>query len=129
MSRKIILKKGDYVEVISGRTNRSIKKDKKRGKIIKILRKEGKVIVSGINCFRKKAKSSNKKTVQKNEPLRMVEFPIDISNVSLIDPKSNKPTRIGIRKISASNNNNKFDKSNKYFQKTIRYAKRSGIEI
>ena len=78
-------KTGDKVVVIAG-------KDKgKEGKIIKTLRKENKVVVEGINIVKKHVKGNG----QTAGSINSVEAPIHASNVMIIDPKSNKPTRIG----------------------------------
>ena len=78
-------KTGDKVVVIAG-------KDKgKEGKIIKILRKENRVVVEGVNIHKKHLKPNG----QKEGSIVDRETPIHASNVMLIDPKTNKPTRIG----------------------------------
>lgn len=80
------IKKGDLVKIIYG-------KDKGReGKVEKIYRKQNKVLIPGINVY--------KKHVKKNEQLPQggiisVPRPIDISKVMLICPVCKKPTRIG----------------------------------
>lgn len=82
------LKKGDKVKIISG-------KDKgKEGKIEKVYRKSNKVLILGINLY--------KRHVKKNEKLPQggivdVPRPIDVSKVMLICPKCNKLTRIGYK--------------------------------
>ena len=78
-------KTGDKVVVISG-------KDKgKEGKITHILRNEGRVVVEGVNIRKKHLKPNG----QKEGSIVDREAPIHASNVMLIDPKTNKPTRIG----------------------------------
>ena len=78
-------KTGDKVVVIAG-------KDKgKEGKIIKVLRKENRVVVEGINIVKKHVKPNGQNTGSIVE----VEAPIHASNVMMIDPKTGKRTRIG----------------------------------
>lgn len=78
-------KTGDKVIVTCG-------KDKnKQGKIIKTLAKEEKVIVEGVNIVKKHIKPTN----GKDGGIIEVESPIHVSNVMIIDPKTNKRTRIG----------------------------------
>ena len=78
-------KTGDKVVVISG-------KDKgKEGKIIKVLRNENRVVVEGVNIVKKHVKGNGQTAGSINE----VESSIHASNVMIIDPKTNKPTRIG----------------------------------
>ena len=79
------LKVGDKVVVISG-------KDKgKEGKIIKTLKAENRVVVEGVNVVKKHIKPNGQTAGSINE----MEAPIHASNVMIVDPKTNKPTRIG----------------------------------
>lgn len=85
---KLKIRKDDTVYVLTG-------KDKsKTGKVLKVLVKEQRAIVEGINMVNKSAKPS-----AKNPQGGFVkqEAPIHISNLSLIDPKSGKPTRVSIQ--------------------------------
>ena len=78
-------KTGDKVVVISG-------KDKgKEGKIIKVLRNENRVVVEGVNIVKKHVKGNG----QQAGSITEVEAAIHASNVMILDPKTNKPTRIG----------------------------------
>jgi len=79
------LKTGDKVVVITG-------KDKgKQGKIIKTLKAENKVIVEGINMIKKHVKPNG----QNAGSIVDMEAPIHASNVMIVDPKTNKGTRVG----------------------------------
>jgi large subunit ribosomal protein L24 len=96
---------GDHVFVCTG-------KDKgKTGNITRILLKQDRVIVDGINKTIRHVKG------REGRPGERAEFfaPIDWSNIAIVDPKDGKPTRIGY----------KFDKGGQ----KIRIAKRSGEEI
>ena len=100
------IKKGDTVMINSGA-------DKgKTGHVLKVLVKEERVIVEGINIVSKSTKPSAKNP---QGGIVKQEAPIHISNVNLIDPKTNKPTRIGRRKNEDG--------------KTVRYSKKSGEVI
>ena len=104
MNIKFKLKKGDEVIVLAG-------KDKgKTGKIVKMLPKQTKAIVSEINRVKKNQKPDN------NQPGGIVdkEMPIHISNLSFYDPELKKGIKIGYK----INNNKK-----------IRINKSSGKEI
>ncbi|NLK72031.1 MAG: 50S ribosomal protein L24 [Clostridiales bacterium] len=82
------IKKDDLVYVISG-------KDKgKKGKVLKALPKENKVIVEGVNTQTKHQKASRK--VQQAGIVHQ-EGPIDVSNVMIWDSKAKAPTRIGFK--------------------------------
>ena len=81
---KLKLKKGDQVVVISG-------KDKgKTGQILEVNRSLNKVKVSGVNVVKKHRKPSQETPGKIEE----IELLIHISNVSMLDPKNGKPTRI-----------------------------------
>jgi large subunit ribosomal protein L24 len=102
---KLHIKKGDTVIVLTG-------KDKgKKGNVQKVLVKEERAIVEGINMVSKSQKPSAKNP---QGGIVKQEAPIHISNLSLIDPKSGKATRVSI----------KHDGKN-----VIRIAKKSGEEI
>ncbi len=78
-------KVGDKVVVIAG-SNKG-----KNGKIIKTLKKENRVVVEGVNIVKK----HQKPTGMNAGGIIEVEAPIHASNVMIIDPKTNKRTRIG----------------------------------
>ena len=87
MNKKFKLKKGDEVIVLVG-------KDKgKTGKIIKMIPKQMKVVVSEINKVKKNQKPDN------NQPGGIVdkEMPIHISNLSFYDPELKKGIKIGYK--------------------------------
>ena len=87
MSYKLKLKKGDEVIVLVG-------KDKgKTGKIVKIIPKQMKAIVSEINRVKKNQKPDN------NQPGGIIdkEMPIHISNLSFYDPELKKGIKIGYK--------------------------------
>ena len=94
------LKVGDKVIVIAG-SNKG-----KEGTIKKVLKKENRVIIEGINLVKKHQKGNG----QESGGILEVEAPIHASNVMIIDPKTKKPTRIG----------KKTDK-----EKKVRIARRS----
>lgn len=80
------IKKGDTVKVIAG-------KDKdKEGKVVSVDRKNGRVLVEGINKITKHEKPS---AANQNGGIIQKEAPIDISNVMYVH--KGKPTRIGFK--------------------------------
>jgi large subunit ribosomal protein L24 len=82
----MFLKTGDKVKVIAG-------KDKgKEGNILKIDKKANRVTVKGINMIKKHEKPSQSNT---NGGVVETEGSINASNVMLIDPNSQKPTKVG----------------------------------
>jgi len=95
-------KKGDRVAVLTG-------KDKgKQGEILNMRPSEGRAVVQGINVSRRHTRPS-----QTNPGGIMdKEMPIAISNLAHVDPKDDKPTRVGFRILDDG--------------RKVRYAKRSG---
>ena len=82
--KKMRLKKGDQVIVITG-------KDKgKTGQIVEVLKSSDKVKVSGVNIAKKHRKPSQDNPGKIEE----IELPIHASNISILDPKTGKPTRV-----------------------------------
>lgn len=91
---KYKIRKGDTVEVISGR-----KADKgERGEVIKVYRDKGRVAVQGINI--RKKHQGQVQTQGRTMTPGIIEFegPIHISNVMLVCPSCNKATRVGINR-------------------------------
>lgn len=80
-------KKGDSVQIVSG-------KDKgRKGKIEKIFPKIHKVLVPGINMYKRHMKKRDEK-----HPGGIIDFsrPMNVSGIALICPKCNQKTRIGM---------------------------------
>jgi len=103
--KKIHIKKGDTVYVNAGN-------DKgKTGKVLSVNVSEDRAIVEGINMVSKHTKPNSK---QPQGGIIKQEAAIHISNLNLIDPQSNKPTRVGYKTVDG---------------KKVRYAKKSGEEI
>ncbi len=106
MKNKIHIKKNDSVIVLAGN-------DKgKKGKVLKVIVDKRRAIVEGVNMVSRHTKPSAKNP---QGGIVKQEASIDISNLSLIDPKSGKATRIGIKVTEDG--------------KKIRVAKKSGEEI
>ncbi len=73
-------------------------KDKgKTGKVTEVYPKRGKVLVLGVNIYKRHQKRRDDKN-----PGGIMEFarPLPISNVSLVDPKTKKPTRVGVTRTN-----------------------------
>ena len=88
------LKKGDKVIVLAG-------KDKgKTGTVSKVNPKDGKIVVEGVNIVKR-----HQRPTQENPDGGIITFEgaIHISNVMLLDPKSNEPTRVGKAAITDEN--------------------------
>jgi len=106
MQKKVHIKKGDTVIVITGESKGQ------KGRVLEVDRKKMRAIVEGVNMVHKHTKP-NAKAPQGG--IIKKEAPIHISNLMLIDPATGKPTRIG-RRLNDKN-------------KLVRYSKKSGEEI
>lgn len=91
---KCKLKKGDTVQIISGKGAVSSKPVK--GKVLRVFPQKGKVLVEGYNFIKRHTKPS-----QQNQQGGIIEkeAPISISNVMLVSPKSGKITRVGSKTL------------------------------
>ena len=99
------IRKGDTVTVITGR-------DKgKQGSVLKVLPAKDRVIVQGVNMVKRHFRGGQ------GQPPGIIdkEATIHVSNVSLIDPKENKPTRVTFKVLEGG--------------RKVRVAKRSGEVI
>ena len=103
---KMKIRKGDQVQVLSGKDRGA------RGEVIRAIPSEGRVVVRGVAMV-KKAQKPNQ--MGQNGGIIEKESAIDVSNVALIDPKTDTPTRVGYL----------FGTDGK----KVRYAKKSGEEI
>ena len=83
------IRKGDTVEVVSGDDSGS------RGTVLSVDRKNGKVVIEGINKVYKHVRRGHPKSPQGGR--LHIELAIDASNVQLICPETGKPTRVGVK--------------------------------
>ncbi|MBK1659011.1 50S ribosomal protein L24 [Paracraurococcus ruber] len=82
------IKKGDRVQVLTGR-------DKgKRGEVIAVMPTESRALVQGVNLVKRHQKPQG---MSQPGGITEKEAPIHLSNLALIDPKSDKPARVGFR--------------------------------
>jgi len=88
------IKKGDTVEVISGR----LEDQGKRGEVIKVLPKNDRVVVQGVNVRKKHQRQVQAQGRTLSPGIIEFEGPIHISNVMLVCPSCNEPTRVGIQR-------------------------------
>ena len=96
------IKKGDRVKVIAGRSKGKV------GDVLRVLPTESRVVVSGVNMIKRHTKPG--RTEQGGIIER--EAAIHVSNVALLDPKSDKPTKVGFKFLEDG--------------RKVRFAKRSG---
>jgi large subunit ribosomal protein L24 len=99
------IRKGDRVVVLAGR-------DKgKKGEVIRVMPKEERALVRGVNMVRKHQRQS----AQQEGGIISKEAPVHVSNLAHEDPKDGKPTRIGFKSLDDG--------------RKVRFAKRSGEQI
>jgi large subunit ribosomal protein L24 len=99
---KFRIRRGDNVVVLTGRERG------KRGKVLRVLRKDGRVLVQGVNIVRRHTRPSQ----QSPGGVLEKEAPLHVSNIALVDPKLGKPTRVGFKWLEDG--------------RKVRVAKRSG---
>ena len=86
---KFKIKKGDKVVILTG-------KDKgKTGEVKQVITEDMKVIVNGVNVQTKHRKPSQTSA----GGLDKIEAPIHVSNVAIVDPKTNKASRVGYKTV------------------------------
>ena len=112
MGKGLKIREGDTVLVIAG-------KDKgKTGRVLRAEPAKRRVIVEGLNVVKRHQRPRSVKDTQKSAQTGGIiekEGPIDVSNVMVLDPTDNKPTRVGVRRGDDG--------------KRVRYAKRTGAEL
>lgn len=84
---KFKIKRGDFVEVITGKNKGS------RGKVLKVFLADAKVLVEGVNEVTRNVKPS---ATNPDGPYKKT-LPIHISNVSLVDPSTDSAAKVGYR--------------------------------
>ena len=87
MANKLKIRKGDRVKVIAGRSKGKI------GDVLRVLAADERVVVSGVNVIKRHTKPSR----SEQGGIIEREAAIHVSNVALLDPKSDKPTKVGFK--------------------------------
>ena len=107
MAGSLNIKKGDLVRVIAGREKGA------EGKVIAVQAGRDRVIVEGVNRVKRHTKVVNRGgRAGTTGGIITQEAPIHVSNVMLLDPEDNKPTRVGMRRADGG--------------RRERYSKRTG---
>jgi large subunit ribosomal protein L24 len=112
MATKLKVRKGDKVKVIAGKSAGHV------GNVLRTDPAKQKVWVEGANVQKRHEKPRALRDVQRGGQMGGIieaEGPIHISNVMLVDPSSNQPTRIALRRDDEG--------------RRVRVAKRSGKDI
>jgi large subunit ribosomal protein L24 len=111
MAKSMRIKTDDQVIITAG------KDAGKTGRVTRTEPKRRRVYVEGLNMIKRHERPRSQGDLKNAQAGGIVEKegPIDASNVMLLDPKGNKPTRVGVRRDEGG--------------KRVRYAKRSGTAI
>jgi len=116
------IKKGDLVQVISGRSQKNGGDRGKQGKVIAVYPESQRVLVEGINRVTKHEKAGATARGTRTGGLVHTEAPIHVSNVAVVDPDSKKPTRIKTRVETV-------ERDGRQKASRIRVAVRSGKDL
>jgi large subunit ribosomal protein L24 len=103
------VKKGDTVQVITGKDRGSV------GKVIEAYPSEQRVLVEGVNRIKKHTAVSRDQRGASSGGIVVQEAPIHVSNVMVVDPKDGRGTRVGHRKDENG--------------KSVRISRRTGEDI
>ena len=103
------IKVGDEVEVITGNYKGV------RGTVQRVIPRQNRVVVSGVNMVKKHQRPQQAGRSQTQGGIIEFEAPIHVSNVMLVCPETDEPTRVGIRRDEDG--------------RRIRYSKKSGQDI
>jgi large subunit ribosomal protein L24 len=111
MTKSMRVRTDDQVMVIGG------KDAGKTGRVMRTDPKRHRVYVEGLNMIKRHERPRSQTDLKNPQAGGIVEKegPIHVSNVMLLDPKGNKPTRVGVRSDEGG--------------KRVRYSKRSGAAI
>ena len=103
------IKKGDQVIVVSGNDKGM------RGEVQRVIPRKNQVVVSGVNIVKKHQKPQQAGRGRTQGGIIEFEAPIDASNVMVIDPETDQPTRVGLTRDEDG--------------RLVRIAKKSGKEL
>ena len=105
MAAKVKIKKGDRVVVITGRSKGKI------GEVLRVMPTENRAVVQGVNMVKRHTRPA----AGQQGGIGEKEAAIHISNLAHLDPKSDKPTRVGYKILEDG--------------RKVRFARRSGEMI
>ncbi|QCP03963.1 50S ribosomal protein L24 [Brevibacterium sp. CS2] len=97
MAGKLKIKKGDLVQVIAGARAWRGGDRGKQGKVLEVFPETNRVLVEGVNRVTKHRKAGQTASGATAGGIEIHEAPIHVAKVMLVDPKDNKPTRVGYR--------------------------------
>ena len=104
---KVKIKKNDQVLVIAGKDRGA------RGRVMRVLREKNMAVVERVNLVKRHTRPNPQRGIQGG--ILEKEAPLHISNLMIIDPQKDKPTRIGRKRLEDGS--------------TVRVAKKSGATL
>ena len=122
MANKLKIKKGDLVQVISGARQQRGGDRGKQGKVLAVFPDTNRVLVEGVNRVSKHKRAGQTASGATAGGIEIHEAPIHISNVMLVDPTDNKPTRVGYREEVV-------DRDGRKRTVRVRISRRTGEDI
>ncbi len=120
-TRILHVKKGDLVQIVAG-------KDKGlKGKVIATYPVRERVLVEGINRITKHTKAGQSARGSRTGGIITQEAPVHVSNVMLVDPEDDRPTRVGYRRETVEKR--RPDGTTYQGQRSVRVSKRTGRDV
>ncbi len=120
-TRILHVKKGDLVQIVAG-------KDKGlKGKVIATYPERERVLVEGINRITKHTKAGQSARGSRTGGIITQEAPVHVSNVMLVDPEDDRPTRVGYRRETVEKR--RPDGTTYQGQRSVRVSKRTGRDV
>ena len=119
---KVKIKKGDLVEVITGRSQKNGGDRGKQGKVISVDVERQRVVVEGVRQVKRHTKVGSTARGSRTGGIITQEAALHISNVMLVDPESKQRTRVGYRTETV-------ERDGRERTVRVRVAKRSGKDV
>jgi large subunit ribosomal protein L24 len=91
------IKKGDLVQVTSGRSKKNGGDRGKQGKVIAVFPDTQRVLVEGVNQMTRHTKTGTTGRGARTGGIVTQEAPLHVSNVAIVDPETKAPTRVRTR--------------------------------
>ena len=115
------VRKGDLVQVMAGK-DRGL-----TGTVLSVDLEKGRVIVEGVNRVTRHVKPGADKKTSASGGISVSESSIDVSNVAVVDPSDNRPTRVGYRRDKVQKK--RSDGTTYQSTRAVRVSRRTGTEI
>lgn len=115
------VRKGDLVQVMAGK-DRGL-----TGTVLSVDIERGRVIVEGVNRVTRHVKPGADKKNNASGGIIVSESSIDVSNVAVVDPSDNRPTRVGYRRDKVQKK--RSDGTTYQSTRAVRVSRRTGTEL